>query len=109
MLLTLALFPLLCLAACGEPAFDKARWASGRGVYDADSPRQGMVKDVERAGVVAGAARAHVRELLGAPDATERNKDTYFLGRTAYAPDYHTLVITYDERDVVVSVVVAYS
>jgi outer membrane protein assembly factor BamE (lipoprotein component of BamABCDE complex) len=104
---TLALLALLEVAACGDPSFDRAKWAQGRDVYDADSPRQGMVGDVERAGVVAGAARARVRELLGQPDATDGNTDTYFLGRAAYAPDDRTLVITYDDRGVVVSVTVA--
>jgi len=74
-----ALLPaLLGLAtACGGGGmdFDEAKWASGRGFYDADSPRISMVGEAERAGVRPGATRAQVRALLGEPDGTDPHPD----------------------------------
>ncbi len=94
--------PLLLLGACG--GFDKASWASGKGNYEGKNPRIAMVNDAQDAGVKVGATRNQVRALLGEPDASGPNGDTWYLGRSSYAPDYQTFIVSYDDKGVVIKV-----
>jgi hypothetical protein len=97
---------LASLCACGSFAvsFDREKWASGKDNFEGKNPRIYMVTDAEEAGVKIGAKRATVRELLGEADATDSTGDIWYLGRSTVAPDYETLEILYDEKDIVKSV-----
>jgi outer membrane protein assembly factor BamE (lipoprotein component of BamABCDE complex) len=90
------------LAACDN--FDKTKWASGKGNYSGKNPRVEMVSDAEAAGVKVGATRVEVRDLLGAPDSSDATVDTWYLGRSTYAPDYTTLDVYYNENAVVTKI-----
>ena len=86
---------------CADREFDAERWRQGRGVFDDDNPRREMLDDIDRAGIDVGTARERVRALLGAPDAMVDGAEIYFLGRAAYAPEQHQLVILYDAAGIV--------
>ena len=99
MMRALAVFCLvLPLAACG---FDRARWASGRGVDASDNPRENMVCDAVAAGVAPGTTRARIRYLLGAPDGASPETDRYNVGLEFTSPDEVGLSIVYNSEDVV--------
>lgn len=92
--------------ACGgnKMSFDTARWATGRGIADADNPRVAMVADAMRAGVKPGATRTQVRALLGEPDGAGPAGDVWFLGRSTVAPDFQSLHVDYDAAGAVTGV-----
>lgn len=90
------------LSACGDRgSFDKERWASRRGIYNADNPRISMVGEAKRAGVRPGTTRAQVRALLGPPDGIDTAGDIWYLGRSHVAPDFQSLEVEYDASGVV--------
>jgi outer membrane protein assembly factor BamE (lipoprotein component of BamABCDE complex) len=93
---------LVSLSACG--GFDKEQWASGKGNFDGESPRDSMVSDAEKAGVKIGATRASIRALLGEPDGTDPEGDVWYLGRGYYVPDNQRLEILYDKNDIAIKV-----
>lgn len=96
------------MLGCAEPSFDADRWRQGQGVFDEDNPRREMLGDIDRAGVDIGASREEVHGLLGAPDVIDAGADVYLLGRAAYAPETHQLVIRYDARGIVERLDVVY-
>ncbi|WP_294252606.1 hypothetical protein [uncultured Sphingomonas sp.] len=88
----------LALAGCGgaQMQFDKSAWAAERGNYDGENRRGAMVSQLGGAGVVAGASREAVRELLGEPDSSGPSADIYYLGRSATGPSFEIYRIEYD-------------
>jgi hypothetical protein len=102
----LAASSVVLVSGCGlqQPAFDREKWAQGRGVTEGENPRRGMVVDAERAGVRPGASRRFVRRLLGAPDGVGPHADNYELGWEQFAPDSAHLRISYNDQDVVTRV-----
>jgi outer membrane protein assembly factor BamE (lipoprotein component of BamABCDE complex) len=96
----------IALSACGgaDLSFDKEKWASGRGNFEGKNPRGLMVSDAEEAGVKVGATRASIRALLGAPDSTGPESDTWYLGRNVYGLDYENLKIKYDKNEIATEV-----
>ena len=93
---------------CADPSFDVERWRQGEGVFDDENPRREMLDDIDRAGIVVGAGRERVRALLGVPDAITDGAEIYFLGRAAYAPEQHQLVIQYNAAGIVKHIDVVY-
>jgi hypothetical protein len=91
----------LFLAASACSGFDTAKWASGKGNHAGENPRMAMLDAAEAAGVRVGANRTAVRALLGAPDGSSPALDIWYLGRSAYAPDYQTLEVSYDDKAIV--------
>lgn len=79
--------------------FDQKRWQAERGNATGKNARSAMVADLDDAGIMVGAPRATVASVLGPPDGTGPDGDTYFLGRGAYAPDFETLSIRYGADD----------
>lgn len=63
-----------------------------------------MVSDAEEADVKLGATREQVRSLLSDPDRSDTSIDTWYLGRSTYAPNYTTLDVYYDEKAVVTKI-----
>lgn len=90
---------LLTASACS--GFDSEKWASGKGNFADNNPRLAMVGAAQAAGVAVGATRQTVRRLLGPPDGSSPAKDIWYLGRSAHAPDYQTLEVSYDDRAIV--------
>ncbi len=105
----MALALLAALSACGSSsvAFDKEKWASGKGNIKGTNPRISMVSDAEAAGVKVGSTRTKIRALLGEPDGTGPRGDSWRLGRSGYAPDYETLKVKYDENEIVIKVFIS--
>lgn len=103
----LAIPLLLMLAACG--GFDRERWASGAGNYEGPNPRLALVAAAQDAGVATGATQDTIRALLGTPDSQGPRADVWYLGRAALAPDYQTLVVTYDAKGVATAVSITQS
>jgi outer membrane protein assembly factor BamE (lipoprotein component of BamABCDE complex) len=103
---TTAFALLVFLSSCGSASmnFDKEKWASGRGNFEGKNPRGLMVSDAEEAGVKVGATRASIRALLGAPDSTGPESDTWYLGRNVYGLDYENLKIKYDKNEIATEV-----
>jgi outer membrane protein assembly factor BamE (lipoprotein component of BamABCDE complex) len=97
---------LVSLSACGNLGVfvDKEKWASGKGNYSGKNPRIEMVSDAKAAGVKIGATREQVRDLLGEPDSSDAAVDTWYLGRSTYAPDYTTLDVYYSEQAIVTKI-----
>jgi hypothetical protein len=89
----------LTLAAC-EPAFDRARWASGRDADEWDNPRESMVCAAIAAGVVPGATREEIRALLGPSDGGSQVSDVYSVGLEFTSPDEVLLSIYYADTNV---------
>ncbi len=104
--LFIALPNLLMIPGCGDATmpFDKTKWASGKGNYSGKNPRVEMVSDAEEAGVKIGATREQVRRLLGTPDSSDTLIDTWYLGRSLYAPDYTTLDVYYNDKFIVTKI-----
>jgi outer membrane protein assembly factor BamE (lipoprotein component of BamABCDE complex) len=102
----IALLSLLATPGCGDGrmSFEKTKWASGKGNYSGKNPRIEMVSDAKAAGVKIGATREQVRDLLGEPDSSDTSIDTWYLGRSTYAPDYTTLDVYYDEKAIVTKI-----
>jgi outer membrane protein assembly factor BamE (lipoprotein component of BamABCDE complex) len=96
-------FALLVSLSAGS-GFDREEWASGKRNYSGKNPRTEMVSDAKAAGVEIGAARAQVRDLLGAPDSSNTEVDTWYLGQSTYAPDYITLDVYYNEKAIVTKI-----
>lgn len=84
--------------------FDSASWRKERGNATGESARSAMAASLDGAGVVVGATREKVRDLLGPPDGSDKDGDLYFLGRSDLAPDYETLTIRYGPEGRVVAV-----
>lgn len=84
--------------------FDSARWRTERGNATGENVRSEMAGSLGGAGVVSGATRKAVRELLGPPDGDDPEGDLYFLGRSRTAPDYETLTIHYGPDGRVVAI-----
>ena len=99
------LLAALAVVGCGGDVaeFDKQAWAAERGNYDGVNRRGELVTGLEAAGVRPGARREQVRMLLGEPDGTGPDADTYFLGRTKYGIEYETYTIHYSPAGVVTS------
>jgi hypothetical protein len=97
---------LFFTVSCGNfaEAFDKEKWASGKGNFEGENPRGWMVSDARKAGVTVGATRSSIRALLGNPDSTGPRGDIWYLGRGGYAPDYETFEIKYDSNDIATDV-----
>lgn len=85
--------------------FDTAKWASGRGNATGENVRSGMMAGLAAAHVVPGASRTQVHAVLGEPDTVAGDRESYYLGRGSYAPDYETLVIQYDPTGKALTVV----
>lgn len=92
---------VLFASGCGGPAtsFDKADWAAEQGNYDGTSRRGAMVGALDEGGIVVGAPRSTVRNLLGEPDSTGSRADIYFLGRSATGPGFEAFRIDYGSDD----------
>jgi hypothetical protein len=97
---------LAALSACGSAsvAFDKEKWASGKGSLTVENPRGKMVSDAEEAGVKVGATRANIRALLGEPDGKGPRGDSWALGFANYSMDPQNFVVDYDENDIATKV-----
>jgi hypothetical protein len=95
----LFLLPIIVLTACEPAAFDRERWASGRGADASDNPRESMVCAAIAAGVVPGAKRDEIRELLGPPDGDFAENDIYDVGLEFTSPDEVILSIYYGDQD----------
>ncbi|WP_425257821.1 hypothetical protein ACPOLB_20160 [Rubrivivax sp. RP6-9] len=95
-----ALLAALPATGCGDAVtdtgeFDRQRWAAGHGQYDAPNPRAGMVAALRERHLRVGMPRADVRALLGIPDASAPQRDTWFLGRSGVGPSIETWVVEY--------------
>jgi hypothetical protein len=102
---TFAILLIVTVSCNSTPiSFDKEKWASGKGNFDGESPRDSMVSNAEEAGVKVGAARASIRALLGDPDSTGPNGDIWYLGRGYYVPNNQRLEILYDKNDIATKV-----
>lgn len=76
--------------------FDQAAWIAERGNIDGENRRAGMVPGLKDVGIIPGATRATIRELLGDPDTEAPANDVYYLGRAEYGVDLEQLRIRYD-------------
>lgn len=85
----------LLISPRGADVFDRRTWDKGRGIYDGENPRIGLTEAAKHAGVVVGARREVIRDILGEPDRAWDDADTWFLGRDLWAPATRTLVIDY--------------
>jgi hypothetical protein len=101
----------LLLAGCAQPEFDRAKWQSGRGDMTRENPRGPMRSEFERYGIVIGATRAHIRDLLGPSDDGDGQvdpngnpMDTYSLGFPPFRMDSESLYIRYDRNARVVAI-----
>jgi len=83
--------------------FDRAAWAAEKGNFEGVSRRGELVTQLDEAGIRPGSTRAQVRQLLGEPDGTGPDGDSYFLGRSQYGIDYESLHIAYSPQGIVTS------
>ncbi len=95
-----ALLGALPATGCGDAVthtgdFDRQRWAAEQGKYDVANQRAGMVAALRERHLRAGMPRAEVRALLGTPDASGPQRDTWFLGRSGVGPSIETWVVDY--------------
>jgi hypothetical protein len=90
--MTLGIFlgPVAC-----DAGFDRAAWAAERDNRTGESRRAAMVRDLDKAGVHRGASRGLVAGLLGTPDATNPERDLWYLGRSATGPSFEALEVSY--------------
>jgi hypothetical protein len=95
----------LGLSSCGgtNMAFDKAKWASEKGNYSGDNARSGMITSLDKAGIVKGAPRDKVREILGMPDGFEGNQDNWYIGRSPAGPSFEIFTVVYNSNDIMMS------
>jgi len=95
-LVSVALPLLLLLGACGPVSFDPQVWRAEAGNMDGESRRLAMAGELRRKQLTPGKPREEVLALLGEPDIRRDDRDIYFLGRGALAPDFESLEILYD-------------
>lgn len=77
-------------------AFDPATWRSYSGSVVRETPRGGMLADLEARHLRPGMPRDEVLALLGIPDRRDRSRLIYRLGASAFGPDYEYYVIELD-------------
>jgi hypothetical protein len=88
------------IGACGAAdGFDAQRWAAERGNLDRPSVRAGMVGELREKHLRPGMARSDVRRLLGEPDVSAEQTDTWYLGRSRVGPSFERWQVTFDAQD----------
>lgn len=75
--------------------FDREAWRRAAGNRAGDSRRGGMVDAARAAGLVEGASRDAVLDLLGEPDERRPGIDRWYLGRSAFGPSFEALDVQY--------------
>jgi hypothetical protein len=82
--------------AASTPGFDRDSWRREAGNQTGESRRGALLAGARAAGLVTGASRDSIHDLLGPPDSTRPGLDIWYLGRSSVGPSFESLHVRYD-------------